>query len=58
MLFRSRKDKNNVYIDSYDDYILENMQFGNTGIYGSAGYYLEDLIKNLTVFEKKKINLS
>ena len=31
------------------------MQFGNTGIYGSAGYYLEDLIKNLTVFENKKI---
>jgi hypothetical protein len=52
---KSRKDKNNVYIDSYDDYILENMQFGNTGIYGSAGYYLEDLIKNLTVFENKKI---
>ena len=35
--------------------ILENMQFGNTGIYGSAVYYLEDLIKNLTVFENKKI---
>lgn len=52
---KSRKDNNTVYIDSYDNYILENIQPGKTGIYGNAGYYLENLIDNLTVFENKEI---
>ena len=38
---KSRKT-NNVYLTSYENYILEKLQPGATAIFGSAGYYLED----------------
>ncbi len=51
---KSRKS-NSVYITSYDQCILDNLAEGQTGIFGSAGYYLEDCVKNLTVIEQKSI---
>lgn len=51
---KSRKS-DRVYITSYDDYILKNLQPGKTAIFGSAGYFLEDCIDDLTVIEANKI---
>jgi hypothetical protein len=51
---KSRKS-NQTYITQYDEYILENLQAGNTGIFGSAGYFLEDCIDNLEVIEENDI---
>jgi hypothetical protein len=51
---KSRKT-NNVYLTSYDNHILEKLQPGATAIFGSAGYFLEDCIENLTVIETQKI---
>lgn len=51
---KSRKS-DSVYITAYDQCILDNLQPGSTGIFGSAGYYLEDCVDNLTVIEKDAI---
>jgi hypothetical protein len=51
---RSRKS-NNVYITSYDQHILDHLGPGPTAIFGSAGYYLEDCVDDLTVIEKDSI---
>ena len=51
---KSRKS-DSVYITSYDQCILDNLQTGKTGIFGSAGYYLEDCVEDLTVLEKDPI---
>jgi len=51
---KSRKS-NETYITQYDEYILENLQAGNTGIFENAGYFLEDCIDNLKVIEQDEI---
>lgn len=52
---KSRKSEKNVYIDRYDEFILENLNTGKTAIFGNAGYYLEDCIKDLTVLDTNPI---
>lgn len=54
-LWLKTRKSNKVYITSYDEYILQKIQMGRTGIFGSAGYYLEDCIKDLTVIEQDTI---
>lgn len=49
---KTRKSKDKVYIDSYDNFIIQNLKPGNTCYFGSAGYYVEDLVSNLTVIEQ------
>ena len=49
---KTRKSKDKVYIDSYDNFIIKNLKQGNTCYFGSAGYYVEDLVENLTVIEQ------
>lgn len=49
---RNRKNKNEIVIDEYDKFIIDKLQEGKTCIFGSAGYYLEELIPNLTVIEQ------
>ena len=51
---RNRKSTQKV-LDLYDQYILENINSGNTYIYDAAGYYLDGFIKNLTVIEVNTI---
>ena len=50
---KSRKSQH-TYITEYDDYILKKLQKGQTAIFGSAGYFLEDCVDNLTVIEQEK----
>ena len=54
-LWLKTRKSNKVYITPYDAYILQKIQVGRTGIFGSAGYYLEDCIKDLTVIEQDTI---
>ena len=49
---KNRKNKNEIVIDEYDKFIIDKLQEGKTCIFGSAGYYLEELIPNLTVIEQ------
>tara|TARA_Y100000310_G_C20633478_1_gene789922 strand:- start:320 stop:1024 length:705 start_codon:yes stop_codon:yes gene_type:complete len=49
---KTRKSKKHIYIDRYDDFILQNLNPGKTCMFGSAGYYLEELIDDLTVVEQ------
>lgn len=51
---KSRKH-DSVYLTPYDDYILSKLAPGATAIFGSAGYYLEDCVKDLTVIEQHVI---
>jgi len=44
-----------VYMTAYDKFILDNLQEGQTGTFGSTYYHLEDCIENLTVIEQKPI---
>lgn len=46
---------NVVVLDQYDQYIIERLQHGNTIVYDAAGYYLADVIPNLTVVELNPI---
>lgn len=48
---KSRKDKNYVYLDHYDNFIIKNLQKGSTCYFCSSGYYVEDLVQDLTVIE-------
>ena len=48
---RNRKRKT-VEIEPYDNFIVKNLQPGKTCVFGSAGYYLEDIVPNLTVVEQ------
>lgn len=48
---RNRK-RNTVEIEPYDNFIIKNLQPGKTCVFGSAGYYLEDLVPELTVIEQ------
>lgn len=54
-LWLKTRKSSKVYITPYDEYILQKIQIGKTGIFGSAGYYLEDCIKDLTVIEQDTI---
>lgn len=47
----NRKNKDQFLIDEYDYFILHKLRPGPTTIFGSAGYYLEDVIDNLYVVE-------
>jgi hypothetical protein len=47
----NRKNPNNFIIDNYDYFIVKNLNPGHTTIFGSAGYYLDDVIENLHVVE-------
>jgi hypothetical protein len=47
----NRKNHNDFIIDSYDYFIVKNLNPGHTTIFGSAGYYLNDIISNLHVVE-------
>lgn len=51
MWLRNRK-RNHIVIDTHDKFILDNLKPGKTCVFGSAGYYLEELIENLTVIEQ------
>jgi len=51
----NRKNKNEFKIDEYDFFIIKNLQKGKTCIFGSAGYYLDDVIDNLTIVEQQEI---
>lgn len=51
---KSRKS-NKVYLTLYDNYILGKLQPGATAIFGSAGYFLEDCVEDLTVIESQEI---
>lgn len=52
---KSRKNKDYVYIDEYDKFILDNLNPGKTCYFCSAGYYMEELIEDLTVVETRKV---
>ena len=52
---KSRKSKDTVYVDAYDNFILQNLKQGETCYFGSAGYYLDGAIDNLTVIEHRPI---
>jgi len=47
----NRRHPTTVLLDSYDCFILERLQPGPTVVFGSAGYYLEDVIKDLYIVE-------
>lgn len=49
---KNRKSRDTVYVDEYDNFIIQQLNPGNTCYFGSAGYYVEDLIDNLTVIEE------
>ena len=51
----NRKNKNEIIIDEYDNFIINNLKKGKTCIFGSAGYYLDDIIEDLTVIEQHSI---
>ena len=48
---KSRKSETTVYVDEYDKHVLDNLQNGPTCYFGSAGYYVEDVVPDLTVIE-------
>jgi hypothetical protein len=52
---KSRKSSSDVYITPYDDYVLNKLIPGPTAIFGSAGYYLDGCVEDLTVIEQEKI---
>lgn len=52
---KNRKRTDNFVIDEYDWFIINNLRPGKTCYYGSAGYYLDQVIKNLTVIEHRNI---
>ena len=47
----NRKTTDQLIIDSYDYSILKNCQLGNTVFFGSAGYYLMNLLPNMHIVE-------
>jgi hypothetical protein len=49
---KNRKSKTEIIVDSYDWFILNNLKPGNTCMFGSAGYYVDQLVENLTVVEQ------
>lgn len=51
----NRKHPTTVILDSYDHFILERLQPGPTAIFGSAGYYLEDVVPDLHIVEMHSV---
>lgn len=49
-LYNRKRDT--IVLDTHDKFILDNINQGKTCIFGSAGYYLEDVIPDLTVVEQ------
>lgn len=49
---KNRKRPNNFVIDDYDWFIYNNLKPGKTCYFGSAGYYMEPLIPDITVIEQ------
>ena len=49
---KNRKNKHEIIIDTHDKFILDNLKPGKTCVFGSAGYYLEELVENLTIVEQ------
>jgi hypothetical protein len=47
----NRKSNSEIIIDSYDYSILKNCQPGNTVFFGSAGYYLMNLLPDMYIVE-------
>ena len=47
---RNRKSTELIF-DLYDKYILDNLNPGKTIIYDSAGYYLDEVVDDLTIVE-------
>jgi len=47
----NRKNSTEFIIDPYDYFILQNLNAGPTTIFGSAGYYLEEVVPDLHVVE-------
>ncbi len=47
----NRKHQSKFLIDSYDNFIISKLKDGPTTIFGSAGYYLDEVIKDLHVVE-------
>jgi hypothetical protein len=48
---------NEIVLDQYDKYLIENCQPGHTIYYDSSGYYMAGVLDNLTVVELKPIVL-
>lgn len=51
----NRKNPEVFKLDSYDRHIVSMLKPGRTCIFGSAGYYLDDIIDDLTVIEMHPI---
>ena len=51
-MWLNNRKRDHITIDTYDKFIIDNLQEGKTCLFGSAGYYLEDLVKDLTVIEQ------
>ena len=49
---KNRKNKDVKLLDEYDDFIIKNLNPGKTCVFGCAGYYLDEWIKDLTVVEQ------
>jgi len=49
---KNRKDPTQLTIDTHDKFIIDNIKSGKTCAFGSAGYYFDDLIPDLTVVEQ------
>lgn len=51
----NRKNKNEVYVDEYDYFILKNCQPGKTLFFSSAGYYLRDIFPEVDTAEMHSV---
>tara|TARA_X000000950_G_C13814486_1_gene619152 strand:- start:379 stop:1071 length:693 start_codon:yes stop_codon:yes gene_type:complete len=51
-LWLYNRKRDHIVLDTHDKFIINNLKSGNTCVFGSAGYYLEDVVPNLTVIEQ------
>lgn len=54
-LWLQNRKRDYITIDTHDKFIIDNLKAGKTCVFGSAGYYLEDLVEDLTVIEQHPI---
>lgn len=54
-LWLHNRKRDYITIDTHDKFIIDNLKAGKTCVFGSAGYYLEDLVEDLTVIEQHPI---
>jgi len=52
---KNRKAFDNILVEKYDWFIINNLKPGKTCFFCSAGYYLEKLVDNLVVIENSEI---